>query len=332
VEDLFSASAAPTNRPAIGTYGVGSGNDGLTDFDTTDVIGNTAAKNGVYALDGVDEVNQVAAPGYYTQDVHNGLITYVELRKDCHAILDSPLGMTPTELKEYVQETAAFNSKFAFLYYPWLVIKDPLTNARKLVPPSGQVCGCIAATDVTRGVWKAPAGEVDGRLVDVVSLEVLLDKQTRDVLYPARINCIIRKSGKGFLIWGNRTLSAEADWRQINVRRFFTYAEESILEGTGWAVFEPNDKATRDGLGGSIRVFLLTEYNEGAMYDGGTGRWQDAFYVKCDEDNNPQSVVDQLRIVADVGIAPKKAGEFIVIRITQWDGGRLIEELASGAA
>ncbi len=331
-EDLGSVTVAPDNRPATGTYALTGGDDGLSGLATTDYVGNTAGKTGLYALDAVDEVNQIAIPGQYTQDAHNGIITYCTGREDCHGILDSPLGMTPTEIKTYVQSTASFNSKWAFIYYPWIVINDPLTRVRKLVPPSGQVCGIIAKTDVNRGVWKAPAGVEDGLLLDVLDLEVGVDKATRDVLYPARINSLIKKTGKGFLVWGNRTLSAASDWRSINVRRNMTYIEESIVEGTDWAVYEPNDQATRDALANSIRIFLLSHWNEGGLYDGGTGRWQDAFYVKCDADNNPQSVVDQLKIICEVGAAPKKAAEFIIIRITQWDGGRLIEELTGGAS
>jgi len=38
-------------------------------------------------------------------------------------------------------------------------------------------------------------------------------------------------------------------WKYVNVRRLFLFVEESIDEGTQWAVFEPND----DALWASVR-------------------------------------------------------------------------------
>ena len=43
--------------------------------------------------------------------------------------------------------------------------------------------------------------------------------------------------------WGARTLSSDPEWRYINVRRLFNFVSESIMEGTQWSVFEPNDQA-----------------------------------------------------------------------------------------
>jgi len=329
VTDLASASTPPENRPELGVKTFTLGDDGLTGFDDDDIVGNSGAKTGLYALDAVDDLFLLAAPGYYSQTVHNGLITYTESRLDCHAILDSPLGMTPTEVVTYVQATAAFNAKYAFFYYPWIIIRNPNADARMTMPPSGDVLGVIVRTILKRGIHKAPAGIEDGRLNDVLAMEVDIDKGTRDVLYPARINPIIKKTGRGFLVWGNKTLSAESDWRDINVRLLFTFLENSIIISTDWAVFEPNDEDLWDALGNSIRIFLLGQWRDGRFYDGGTGDYTQAFYVKCDEELNTQSVIDQHKVICEVGVAPKKAAEFIIIRLTQWDGGRLIEELTS---
>jgi len=90
-------------------------------------------------------------------------------------------------IKDYVQNTAAFNSRFASIYYPNIYITDPLSRKAKLVPPSGQLSGIYAKTDAVRGVHKAPAGIDDGRFSEVIGLEYTLDKRQRDTLYPARI-------------------------------------------------------------------------------------------------------------------------------------------------
>jgi hypothetical protein len=331
VEDLGCATVAPDNRPAEGLFTLTGGNDGLVDIGDVDYAGSQAARTGVFAFDPVDEINILACPGITTQTVQNALCTYSELRQDLFVILDPPVGMNVTEIKEYVQDTAAFNNRFAAIYYPNIIIVDPLSHKNKLVPPSGQLAGIYAKTDVVHGVHKAPAGIEDGKFADIIGLEYTLDKGQRDTLYPARVNPIVKKRGVGVVAWGNRTLSALSDWRSINVRRLFLNVVESIAEGTEWAVFKPNNLDLWKDLTTTITLFLKEYWREGAFFDGGSGNWRDSFYVKCDGELNTQEIIDQYKTVCEIGIAPTKAAEFVIFRITQWDGGRLIGESIGGA-
>jgi len=327
VEDLSSASAPPENLPAEGIFTLSGGDDGLTDIGDIDYVGSSAARTGVFAFDPVDEINVLSCPGVTTQTVQNALLTYAELRQDLFVILDPPVGMDVSEIKDYVQNVAAFNSRFAGIYYPNIYITDPLSRKTKLIPPSGQLSGIYAKTDAVHGVHKAPAGIEDGKFSEVIGLEYTLDKGQRDTLYPARINPIIKKRGVGIVAWGNRTVSALSDWRSINVRRLFLNVIESIAEGTEWAVFRDNNADLWKDLTTTITLFLKDYWRDGAFFDGGTGNWRDAFYVKCDGELNTQAVIDQYKVVCEIGIAPTKAAEFVIFRITQWDGGRLIEEM-----
>ncbi|HOC94332.1 MAG TPA: phage tail sheath subtilisin-like domain-containing protein [bacterium] len=330
LEDLGSATAAPENRPAEGLFALSGGDDGLVGIGDVDYAGSHAARTGVFAFDPVDEISILACPGVTTQTVQNALCTYSELRQDIFVILDPPVGMNVTEIKEYVQDTAAFNCRFAALYYPNIVIIDPATGKSRIAPPSGQLAGIYAKTDVVHGVHKAPAGTEDGKFADVIGLEYTLDKGQRDTLYPARVNPIIKKRGVGVVAWGNRTLTALSDWRSINVRRLFLNVVESIAEGTEWAVFKPNNQELWRDLNTTITLFLKEYWREGAFFDGGTGNWRDSFYVKCDAELNTQEIIDQYKVVTEIGIAPTKAAEFVIFRITQWDGGRLIGETMGG--
>lgn len=332
VEDLDSSSAAPENRPAEGLFPLTGGDDGLSGIGDVDYVGSQASRTGVFAFDPVDEINILACPGVTTQTVHNALCAYSELRQDLFVILDPPVGMDVTEIKQYVQDTAAFNCRFSSIYFPNIKILDPLNRKEKIAPPSGQLAGIYAKTDVVQGVHKAPAGIEDGKFADVIGLEYTLDKGQRDILYPARINPIVKKRGVGIVAWGNRTLSALSDWRSINVRRLFLNVVESIAEGTEWAVFKPNNAELWKDLTTTITLFLKDYWRDGAFFDGGSGNWRDAFYVKCDGELNTQEIIDQYKVITEIGIAPTKAAEFVIFRITQWDGGRLIEEFTGGGA
>ena len=57
-------------------------------------------------------------------------------------------------------------------------------------------------------------------------------------------------------MWGARTLSSDPAWRYLNVRRLFNYLEKSILNGTDWVVFEPNDHALWAKIRRTISAFL----------------------------------------------------------------------------
>ncbi len=47
----------------------------------------------------------------------------------------------------------------------------------------------------------------------------------------------------------------------------------------------------------------------------------EAFYVKCDEETNPEQMRDLGRLYVEVGVNPVKPAEFVIIRMGQWSGG-----------
>ena len=160
----------------------------------------------------------------------------------------------------------SFNSSYAALYYPWVIMSDPLTGGKKLVPPSGAVAGTYAHTDSVRGVHKAPAGTSDGYLDSVSGIERIITKSEHDLLNQPGINVIRSFPTAGICIWGARTLSADSEWKYINIRRLFLFLEESLDKATQWVVFEPNSPALWGSVIRNITAFLLrvcriTSYN-----------------------------------------------------------------------
>jgi phage tail sheath protein FI len=201
-----------------------------------------------------------------------------------------------------------------------LVARDPSARLDVKVPPSGQVAGIYARVDVERGVHKAPANEV---LRGVIALETGITKGEHDQLNPVGVNCIRTFPGQGIRIWGARTLSSDPEWRYLNVRRLFNFVEKSILQGTNWVVFEPNDHLLWGTVQRTITMFLRRVWRSGALF----GRTPaEAFYVKCDEENNPPENRDVGILTVDIGIAPVKPAEFVVFRISQFSQGAGLEE------
>ncbi len=297
-----------------------------------DYVGDSADRTGFGGLEAIDPITMVCVPDLMAayqqgmleleqvQAVQLAMIAHCELMGDRVAILDPPPGLNAQQIREWRVDKAGYDSKYAALYWPWIKVMDPATGENIHIPPSGYIAGIWGRNDDTRGVHKAPANEV---VRGAVSLELQITKSEHDLLNPEGINCIRAFPGRGVRVWGARTLSSDPAWRYLNVRRLFNYLEESILNGTQWAVFEPNDHALWAKIRRSISAFLVNEWRKGALF-GLTP--QEAFYVKCDEETNPAEAIDAGMVTCEIGIAPVKPAEFVVFRLSQYSGGAALSE------
>jgi phage tail sheath protein FI len=326
-------------EPQAGSQVVLTGGQPPAEPDTAPVrvtaqayVGNTADRTGFAGLEAIENITMLCVPdlmsayvsGAIDSDglkaVQLAMIAHCELMADRLAILDAPPGLGAQQVQDWRVGVAGYDSKYAALYWPWVKIMDPVRGAPIMVPPSGHVAGVWARSDDTRGVHKAPANEV---LRGVIDLETNVTRGEHDQLNPIAVNCIRSFPGQGIRIWGARTLSSDPEWRYLNVRRLFNFVEKSILTGTNWVVFEPNDRFLWGAVRRTITMFLRRVWRSGALY----GRTpEEAFYVKCDEENNPPENRDVGILTVDVGIAPVKPAEFVVFRISQYSEGAALEE------
>lgn len=252
------------------------------------------------------------------------MIEHCERHKDRVAILDAPLDANSNRsltLQEVQDWRRQFDSErgFAALYYPWIRVVDPLKlggNPVRTIPGCGHIAGLYARSDFEVGPHKAPA---NGELLWAEDVTAAINDEEQAILNPEGINCIRAFPGRGIRVYGARTASSNPDWRYINVRRLMMMIEEAVDESTQWTVFEPNDLNLRRSLILSVSGFLESLWQRGALV-GETA--EEAFYIKCDETNNPPEIVNQGKIITEIGVAPTHPAEFIVFRI-----GRTLEEL-----
>ena len=314
-------------RPANGAYNLAGGAvEAPVRVDAADYVGDSAKRTGFGGLEAVDPITMVACPDLMAlyersmidldgvQAVQTAMMNHCELMGDRVAILDTPPGMNAQQVREWRQDRARYDSKYATLYWPWIKVLDPLSGRNISVPPSGHLAGLWSRNDDERGVHKAPANEV---IRGALGLELVMTKGENDLLNPLGINCIRAFPGRGIRVWGARTLSSDPEWRYLNVRRLFNFVEESIFEGTQWVVFEPNDQMLWARVSRTVSSFLFNVWNSGALF-GATA--DQAFYVKCDEETNPPELRDVGQLVVEVGIAPVKPAEFVIFRISQFSG------------
>lgn len=333
-------AAAPSGRPFVrpvdGTTTLSGGTTGEA-VSASDFLGDAEELTGLAGLVPQDEVTMVAAPDLVTlhrsgamsfedvSAVQGAIIDHCSELGDRMAIIDPPFAADGSSSSMSAQEVSAWRdglsgSKFATVYYPWVRSYDQVTRTAVALPPSGFVSGAWARNDEQNGVGHAPVGAVRG----VVGLVRQLTDVEQGPLNRRGINCLRVFRGEGVRIWGARTLElTDTEWRYVNVRRLFNFIEESVVEGTRFAVFEGNDRGLWARLRRAVEAFLLGLWREGALVGAVP---EQAFYVKCDEETNPPDRIDQGIVTVEIGAAPAKPAEFVVIRVRQTRDGSSVTE------
>ena len=290
----------------------GGSNGSVANISAADFIGtdNGAGKRtGIQSFMDNDVVSIMAIPGVTDPNVQLMLVAHCENLASRFAVLDIP--RDSRKVADVIAHRDIFDSNYAAMYHPWLTIFDPLDKKNIAIPPSGSMLGIYARSDNTKGVHKAPANEV---VRACVGLDCQFNKGEQDILNPKGVNLIRSFPGQGIRVWGARTVTSNASWKYINVRRLFIFIEESIKANTNWAVFEPNDEVLWVRVQRTISVFLTGLWRNGSLAGSSP---EEAFFVNIGRNTMSQDDIDNGRLVCVIGVAPVKPSEFVIFRISQ---------------
>ncbi|MFI0848343.1 phage tail sheath family protein [Mesorhizobium sp. IMUNJ 23232] len=207
----------------------------------------------------------------------------------------------------------------AAVYWPRVKIADPRGKVIT-IDPSGTMAGVYAATDVKRGVWKAPAG-LEASLIGVRGLEYLITDEQNGSTNTEAVNTL-RSMSTGAVSWGARNMvgfsdNADQDWKYVPVRRIALFIEESLYRGLKFAVFEPNAEPLWAQIRLAAGAFMNNLFRQGAFKG---LKSSDAYYVACDATTTRQNDINLGIVNVEVGFAPLKPAEFIVVTIKQLAG------------
>jgi len=241
--------------------------------------------------------------------LQEALVRHCEKMHDRIAILDPIENMAP---QEAIHAALPFGtSSFAALYYPWIVVDDPLrlTGLVRTIPSSGAVAGVFARSDRKYGVHKPPANEV---VQGALNVRFAVDDVLHGELNDAGVNVLRSFPGRGIRVAGARTTSRDTLWRFVNVRRLISMIEKAIDKGTQWIVFEPNAALLRSEIDRVVRSFLESLFRRG-MLDGADS--DEAYTVKCDAATTPPEEEDRGRVICQIGVLPPPPAEFVVVVI-----------------
>lgn len=259
-----------------------------------------------------------AAPQLSLSDVaamQQAMILHCQTMQYRVALLDPPDFGYPNQqvsLGEVQTWRSQFDSSYAALYFPWVLVSDPLLLNNQIVrriPPSGHAAGVCANTDTSVGVWKAPAN-TEAQWAQDVTAEVTPAMQ--GFLNPLGINCIRAFRGRGLRIYGARTLSSDTNWIFLNVRRLMCMIEQAMEVALQWAVFEPNNFYLWQKVTLGATTFLTSLWQQGAFVGNTAAQ---AFFVQCNQQTNPLTATSQGQMLAIIGVAPTQPAEFVIFRI-----------------
>jgi hypothetical protein len=328
LETLGNDELADTDRQVLITLTQGSDGKWPTPARYEGVDTDPKNKTGLKSFEDITDISIVAAPGYsattgrganpHTFDdrvleIAELLIAHCELMRYRIGVLDSVDGDDLTTVRE---RRAQMDSSYAAFYYPWVRIIDPITQNEVNLPPSGFVSGLYADNDILYGVHKAPANMV---VKDAIGFEVMLNKRQQDVINPEGINAFRFFEGRGYRLWGARTISSDPEWKYVNLRRYFAYLEHSVDLGTQWVVFENNSEPLWANVTRTVEDFLFNEWKSNHLMG---DKPEQAYFVRCDRSTMTQNDIDNGRLICLVGVAPVRPAEFVIFRIGQWVGSQ----------
>jgi uncharacterized protein len=302
-----------------------------TFFNPTDF---TAVLQQDTSLDKVPIINLMVLPGVTESLVISTAIAFCE-RKLAFLVLDpkitdsadGSLTAFPNLVQTAVGDPSQPRSKNAALYFPYLLSTDPTSGSTTNVitaqpyeiPPAPTVAGIYAATDVARGVWKAPAGfqAATNNTLGVVARGAMTDAR-QGVLNPLGIDCLRDFPNVGTIVFGSRTLdTTDQQWTYVPVRRMALFLEQTFYANLKWVIFEPNAQPLWSAITMNLNAFMLGLFRQGAFQ--GTTPSQ-AFNVQCDSQTTTQADIDAGIVNIVVSFAPLKPAEFVVITIAQLAG------------
>jgi hypothetical protein len=249
-------------------------------------------------------------------DLQHRLVELATATRAFVALLDVPPGL---DQRRILRWRAEFDSSYAAAYCPWLdVVRNDERGLTKMrTNPSAFAAGVLADREIRFGVPFGPSNEL---AVGVIDVSDAISPARHAELHPLGVNVFLRERD-GVLLTAARTLSSDPQYRQLSVRRLMMMLVRTLERELQWVVFEPNNLSLQADLRHILRSYLGRLYRANAF----VGATEDeAFFVKCDEALNDQTVLDAGQLIAEIGVAPAEPLEFIVVQLLHDGDGTLL--------
>lgn len=258
--------------------------------------------------------------------IANNALSIANARRDVLAIIEPPLslminkkaGDAVADIVDWRNDLST-DTSFAMYVGNAKYQYDRYNDVKRWVPLSGDVAGLCVYTDQVEHPWNSPAGFNRGQIPNVARLAFDTKQAHRDVLYEAQLNPVVAFSGRGTILYGDKTATAvPSAFNRINVRRLFNMVEKAVGNNAQYKLFENNTVFTRSSWKSETDSYLDNIKSLGGIID---------FITVCDESNNTAQVIDANQFVGTVYIKPPKSINFITLNFVATDSGVTMEEL-----
>lgn len=322
VSSYITVSNSASGTPVAATYPLTAGSNG-TAVVATDYTSYKGGESSVFEeFTSLDRALVVFLPNinsYISANVNGVYIAAIAWADDNEGfvVVETPANETVSNAVSYAAGLGVTSN--AAVYYPHLYITDPVgrsNQALRKVGPSGAVAGLYLGTDASRGVFKAPAG-IGLPLAGVVATEKAFSSYELDALNSGSspVNAIRQIPGAGLSVMGARTLKQDGTANKyVNMRRSLIYIKKELKSLTQFAIFENNDEVLWGRINTALTVFLSQYRNQGGLRGATPSQ---AFFVKCDAENNSTASIANGEVHIQVGVALQYPAEFIVIDLSQ---------------
>lgn len=310
-----------TNAPSTAVFpltGTGLNGGGL-------VVGDYTAVSGpVNKLEAIDRPLVLFMPALWTtitesdvDDVYTYVTSWAAASARHYVVAETKAGLLPPAAITAAGLLGA--TSHAAAYYPHYYISDPVgrsNSAIRLVGPAGAVAGIYMNTDATTGPFKAPAG-LGTTVQGAIAVERAFTNTELDAMNVSNspVNPIRQIPGAGISVMGARTLKQDGTANKyVNMRRSLIYLNKALSDATQFAMFENNDERLWSRINTRI-ISILNDYrNQGGLRGASPA---EAFFVKCDAENNTAELIAQGQVNIEVGVALQYPAEYVVISLSQ---------------
>lgn len=283
------------------------GDDGLAVTDSQ----MTAGLNQAFANVNDRSVTLIMDGGYAVPAYQLAIDTVAQNRQDCVGIFSVPYADEVSaaylnDILDYRKTDLNLNSSHSAIYSPHLKISDRFNDREIWIAPDGHVCGSISLAAANFEIWYPPAGYNRG-ILNVLDTRQRFSDGEMDALYNAGINPIRFTTGRGIVVWGQKTLLSRASaLDRLNVRLLLIVIEPAIKLFLEDYLFELNDEGTRAIIETKLESYLETIKARRGITD---------YDVVADDSNNSPEDVDANRLNVDIFIKPTRSVEEIPVRV-----------------
>lgn len=309
VDNFVQLVSAGVANPNVGTYTFSGGSNGtvegvsLLDSAFVGVNDEVNGLSGLVALEADEEVEIVVCTRA-NQTVNEALKNHCSLTSVTPrmAVCAPELGTSVSALKTFM---ATFNTDRCVMTYPFLQILNPNNNKKEYHSPVAFYAGLLS----TLSYHISPSRQ---SIQGVIGTERALTRSDVDQLSKARVSPITLLSGFGFVVRNGYNCSNEPSKANVTRRRAVNFFAKTFETGLQQFVSRPHTQSLRFEVVSSLNSLIQ---NEVAMGKIGRVNGGKAFAVKCDSENNPDSSVQQGKLIVDVQISLWSPADFINVTL-----------------